>query len=247
MNIVAELIKNQVIRIPAARKYFQQFHITGLNQDAEGVKQVVEFYRAYFDPQGKSILELGPGQTWQVAEQLHKAGATLAIADIDAYIPAEKTAELGIDYQLYDGKKLPFRDGQFDVIISFNVYEHIRFPEITVSETYRLLKKGGRVVHRIDLGDHYSYGINEDLLFNCLRYPAWLWRSMTLNRSGFVNRLRQSEWVALHEKAGFMITDKELKFSEHIRNLYPSGKLSYLDRFSEDDRYCSGMVLSALK
>jgi ubiquinone/menaquinone biosynthesis C-methylase UbiE len=247
MNVLAELLKNQVIRIPVARRYFQQFHVTGLNQDEEGVKEVVEFYRTYFDPQGKSILELGPGQTWQVAEQLKNGGATVTIADIDAYIPQEKADELGIDYKLYDGRTLPFPDEQFDAIVSYTVYEHIRYPEITVAETFRLLKKGGMVVHRIDLGDHYSYGVNEDLLFNCLKYPSWLWRAMTLNRSGFVNRLRQSEWITLHEKAGFRITDTQLFQSEHIRKLYSAGKLGYLDRFSEDDRYCSGMVLCAVK
>jgi ubiquinone/menaquinone biosynthesis C-methylase UbiE len=247
MNIFAELIKNQLIRVPVARRYFQRFHVTGINQDEKAVREVTEFYLSYFDPHGKRVLELGPGQTWQIASQMKAAGATVAIADIDAYISSEKAEEIGVDYRIYDGKKLPFEDEQFDVILSHTVYEHIRFPEITITETYRLLKKGGKIVHLNDLGDHYSYGVNEDLLFNCLKYPEWLWRAMTLNRSGFVNRLRQSEWIALHEKTGFTITKSKLTFSKHIRKLYDAGKLSYLDKFSEEDRFCSQIVLCAVK
>ncbi len=247
MNVLKEIIKNQLIKLPAVRKRAQRFHVTGLNQNPEAVEAVVQLYKKYIDPSGKRILELGPGQTYQVAERLKQEGAILAIADIDQYLDPELVQKMELDYRIYDGKKLPFDDETFDVILSYTVYEHIRYPKITVDETYRLLKKGGQVVHLVDLGDHFSYGVDETLLFNCLKYPKWIWNAMTWNRSSFVNRLRQSDWVTLHQKAGFTGIEKKLTVSEFIRSLHQSGKLNYLDGFSEEDRYCSQIEIHCRK
>ncbi len=247
MNVLKEILKNQLIRIPAIRKKAQRTHVTGLNRELNTVEEVVQLYRKYIDPSGKKILELGPGQTYQVAERLQQEGATMSIADIDQYLDPELVAGLGLDYHIYDGKKLPFENDSFDVILSYTVYEHIRYPEITVNETYRLLKKGGQVVHLVDLGDHFSYGVDEALLFNCLKYSERTWKAMTWNRSNFVNRLRQSQWVKLHQDAGFTAIETELYLSETIQVLHQSGKLPYLDRYPEEDRYCKHIELHCRK
>lgn len=44
---------------------------------------------------------------------------------------------------LYDGKKLPYRDNTFDLIISMEVWEHVKNPDIMLSEIRRVLKPGG--------------------------------------------------------------------------------------------------------
>jgi len=247
MNILKEIIKNQLIKLPIVRRKAQQSHITGLNKNLDAVEEVIQFYKQYIDPTGKAILELGPGQTHQVAKRFQEEGATLSIADIDQYLDLQLTHDLGLNYRIYDGKTLPFESASFDIIISYTVYEHIRYPKITVEETYRLLKTGGEVVHLIDLGDHFSYGINEDLLFNCLRYSKRVWNAMTWNRSSFVNRLRQSEWVKLHQNAGFTIIQKVVTESEHIKNVYESGKLEYLNSYSREDRFTSKIALYCKK
>ncbi|MES2555990.1 MAG: class I SAM-dependent methyltransferase [Bacteroidota bacterium] len=247
MNVLKEILKNQLIKLPAIRKKAQRSHVTGLNEKLETVEDVIQLYKKYMDPAGKRILELGPGQTHQVAERLMQEGAIMTIADIDQYLDPKLVADLGLDYHIYDGAKLPFEDETFDVILSHTVYEHIRYPETTVNETYRLLKKGGQVVHLVDLGDHFSYGVDESLLFNCLKYPKWVWNAMTWNRSNFVNRLRQSEWVQLHQHAGFTTIEKELDLSDFIQTLHQSGKLPYLDRYPEEDRYCKRIEIHCRK
>lgn len=247
MNILKEIIKNQLIKLPAVRRKAQQTHVTGLNENKDAVEEVVHFYKEYIDPAGKTILELGPGQTYQVAQRLQEEGATMSIADIDQYLDPKLIKDLGLDYRIYDGKALPFENDSFDIIISFTVYEHIRYPKITVDETFRLLKKGGEVVHLVDLGDHFSYGVNEDLLFNCLKYSKTVWNAMTWNRSSFVNRLRQSEWVKLHEDAGFTTIKKVVGESDHIRKLYESGKVQYLNEYAPEDRFASKIALYCKK
>lgn len=241
------MLKNQLIKLPAIRRKAQRSHITGLNKELNAVDDVIRLYKKHIDPAGKRILELGPGQTYQVAERLTQEGAIMTIADIDRYLDPKLLADLGIAYHIYDGAKLPFEDESFDVILSYTVYEHIRYPKTTVDETYRLLKKGGQVVHLVDLGDHFSYGVDEALLFNCLKYPEWIWNAMTWNRSNYVNRLRQSEWVRLHQQAGFTTVEKELHLSDLMQSLHQAGKLPYLNRYPEEDRYCSRIEIHGRK
>ncbi|HEY5036203.1 MAG TPA: methyltransferase domain-containing protein [Chthoniobacterales bacterium] len=42
-----------------------------------------------------------------------------------------------------DAHQLPFRDGTFDRVFAFNVFEHLRDPKIAAGEIYRVLKPGG--------------------------------------------------------------------------------------------------------
>lgn len=44
-----------------------------------------------------------------------------------------------------DGKKLPFKNNSFDVVLIESVLEHIDEPEIVIKEGYRVLKKGGKI------------------------------------------------------------------------------------------------------
>ncbi|MBK6744378.1 MAG: methyltransferase domain-containing protein [Hydrogenophilales bacterium] len=60
---------------------------------------------------------------------------------------------INVDYLLYsnadaavDAHQLPFVDQAFDVVASFNVFEHLINPEKASSEIFRVLKPGGRLI-----------------------------------------------------------------------------------------------------
>ncbi len=61
----------------------------------------------------------------------------------------EKRKEMNLDaksnttYEIYDGRKIPFKDEKFDVIYCNQVFEHVRYPIILLEEIERVLKPDG--------------------------------------------------------------------------------------------------------
>ena len=99
-----------------------------------------------------------------------------------------------------------------------------------------MLRPGGSLIALIDLGDHAFYGVEQpqpDKVFDCLRYPEWLWNLMRWNRSSYTNRLRKSKWIKLFKEAGFVVRHEESQKSRPITDALPS--LPYLHRFSHED------------
>lgn len=250
MNIPKEIILNQLIKIPAVRERAKKYHRTGISHDPARVDRVYNELTSQVSVDSRDILELGPGKTTEIVQKAKEQGAkSIAILDIERYLTNDVTDRLGINYKIYNGQKMPFDSESFDLIWSNDVFEHVRFPEITVAETFRLLRPGGTVVHIIDLQDHFSYGKNEPFLaLNCLKYPKWLWELMTWNRSNFVNRLRASEWVRLHETVGFNIIAQSTEPDAFIRQHYLNDKrLKYLRKYSEHDAISAKLILTGMK
>lgn len=250
MNVLKEVVLNQLIKIPAVKNKARNYHQTGISHNPESFNKTYDSLTRYSPVKGKRVLELGPGKTIEVVLQAKKDGATsVAIVDIENYLTEQQVTENEIDYRIYDGRKIPFPAESFDLIWSNDVYEHIRYPKITIEETYRLLSPGGMAVHIIDLEDHFSYGKNNpDIALNCLKYPKWLWEMMTWNRSNYVNRLRASDWIEMHESAGFKIINQHTVINEYIRDNYKTKKnLKYLLKYSEYDAVSGAIHLIAQK
>jgi SAM-dependent methyltransferase len=97
---------------------------------------------------GAKLLDLGCGPRDQAAPAAH-AGARY----------------VGIDYSsaqadlLADGHAIPFRDGTFDVVLSYAVLEHLQQPFVATQEVARVLRSGGVFVGTVSQGEpfHDSY------------------------------------------------------------------------------------------
>jgi len=77
----------------------------------------------------------------------------------------------------YDGRTLPFRDAQFDAVVSFEVLEHVFNIDVTLCELRRVLRTDGRLLLSIpfawdeheapyDFARYTSYGIDDILRRN---------------------------------------------------------------------------------
>lgn len=247
MFIPKEILQNWLMGFDWVAKVARRYHSTGINADRAGARKVFEFYTRFAPVEGKDILEIGPGQTLEVLEEALAHGArSCASADVAQYVSEERVRTSRITYRVYQGKELPYDSEQFDLVWSYNTFEHLRYPTITVPECRRVLRQGGMFVAQIDLGDHSSYGSGDpSRLFDCLRYPQWSWNLMRWNRSSYVNRLRKSEWLQLLQQAGFHMRHCEGVESEEIAGALP--RLSYLHAYSREDAVTSCLILCGEK
>ncbi len=90
--------------------------------------------------------------------------------------------------------------GDFDLIFSTSVLEHVMKPREVVEKMYSLLKPGGHGWHCIDLRDHRDQ--SKPLAFLELTPEEYA----AVNTE---NRLRASDWFQLFEDVGFELIDQE--------------------------------------
>jgi SAM-dependent methyltransferase len=96
-----------------------------------------------FLPEGARILELGAGSGWQ-ARELARRGYRVEAIDLASSPYASARVH---PVREFDGQRLPYADGSFDVLFSSNVLEHVRDGVALEREIARVLAPGGRAVH----------------------------------------------------------------------------------------------------
>lgn len=87
-------------------------------------------------------LEIGSADAMTSAE-LARAGWKATGIDIDITRTDVRATAAGVDIQQMDATRLLFPDLEFDLVFSFNVFEHLPDPASTFSEIVRVLKPGG--------------------------------------------------------------------------------------------------------
>jgi ubiquinone/menaquinone biosynthesis C-methylase UbiE len=249
MSVPMDVLQNALMGLRPLAKLAQRYHSTGVNADPDMVSRVFNVYSRFASMSGKDVLEIGPGHTLEVLEKAKASGAKSCTAiDVIDYLSHEQAREKQITYVVYDGKTVPLAAESIDLICSYTALEHVRYPSMIVRECFRILRPGGKLVSVIDLGDHSYYGKNKpypDRVFDCLRYPEWLWNLMRWNRSSYVNRLRQSDWMRLFTETGFVMHAHEATVSDHTVHLF--SQLRYLHKYQYDDAVTSVLTVCAEK
>lgn len=98
-------------------------------------------------PKGSFVLEVGCGEGYGTF-LLTKEGFDVIGLDINEETineASKKYQSKNCRFVCYDGKRIPFDDETFDVVISFQVIEHIHDDLGFVKEIHRVLKKGGKL------------------------------------------------------------------------------------------------------
>lgn len=99
------------------------------------------------DPQpGERILDVAAG-TGTSSAAIAKSGATVVAVDFSpGMIEEGRRRQPGIEFVEADAERLPFGDEEFDAVtISFGL-RNVNRPRVALSEMYRVLKPGGRLV-----------------------------------------------------------------------------------------------------
>jgi 2-polyprenyl-3-methyl-5-hydroxy-6-metoxy-1,4-benzoquinol methylase len=98
--------------------------------------------------EGQTVLDLGCNTGYGSFILSHSAREVLGVDVSEGAIAAAKSKYqvANLQFSLIDGKRLPFSDGVFDVVISCQVIEHIVDYEVFLGEIKRVLSPTGLVI-----------------------------------------------------------------------------------------------------
>jgi SAM-dependent methyltransferase len=100
-------------------------------------------HRAVALKQSQNILEIGSGKGGLI-QYLLQSGCNVRGIDIDeSYVNESKTLHGPLPIYLMSGEELGFKDSTFDIVLSFDVFEHIRNSDVHLREVKRVLKSRG--------------------------------------------------------------------------------------------------------
>ena len=117
---------------------------------SRGIADSIEHCVLRLNPQpGERILDLSTGTGW-TSRLVARRGARVVGADIAsdlldvARAKADREA-LPIEYQVGDAESLPFKDGEFDAVVSTCGVMFASRPDAAARELARVVRKGGRI------------------------------------------------------------------------------------------------------
>jgi len=96
-------------------------------------------------PKKSFVLEVGCGEGYGTSMLSKKAKKIIGI-DVDKKIIEHASKKYGTEkcrFEVYDGKKIPYKNNVFDAVVSFQVIEHVKDDKNYVSEIWRVLRKNG--------------------------------------------------------------------------------------------------------
>jgi SAM-dependent methyltransferase len=104
----------------------------------------------YRDFTGKRVLDVGSGNGYVLARYAAEGAAVSGIDITEAGIDLcrQRFAYLGLegDFRVADAQHIPFPDDTFDCVCSMGVLHHVPDTRKAVTEIFRVLKPGGRLI-----------------------------------------------------------------------------------------------------
>jgi hypothetical protein len=227
--ILRELAANAAMGIPAIRRQRLKIPRTSADSITIEARKIVAEFEFFADStgplDGKTVVEIGPGDALGLAPLFLSAGAERYIA-IDRFLGdvwGDRASKLYNELARIRGHHLGDWAGRVellnfsiehacgrlpksDVLVSFDVLEHLTDLPSAVRNMAAILQPNGAMFHRVDYGPHGVWLSASDYL-SFLRVPSWVWIAMGSNR-GYPNRTRHHELVRLLEEAGLQVCSR---------------------------------------
>lgn len=134
----------------AWRRDYAQWRERRINQEQYQGERLAQLERVAGPPGGLRLLDLGAGMGgFAVAAALR--GARVTVCEYNpAYCAIVRllAARHGLKLPIYNaaGEALPLAGGQFDVVVCWDVIEHVRDPRLLLAEVARVLRPGGHAL-----------------------------------------------------------------------------------------------------
>jgi SAM-dependent methyltransferase len=116
--------------------------------EARGFQIFFDHFSRPLDVRGKRVLDFGSGYGGRTVRYAELGAASLIGIEIVPEMVEEgrefaKAKGCRIEFVQAAGESLPFADESFDLICSFEVFEHVEFVELCLQECWRVLAPGG--------------------------------------------------------------------------------------------------------
>jgi SAM-dependent methyltransferase len=226
---IRELAANTAMAFPAVRRS----RLKGMRTRAPSPQFEARKIGAQFDflrdsagaIEGKVVVEIGPGDALGLAPLFISAGAARFVA-VDRFLGDVWGSAANSLYDELERLHGPFRVGwrdqvtlvrhsieetvagvpAADIILSFDVIEHLLDLPKAVRNMSELLNPDGHMIHRVDYGPHGVWLSTEDPL-RFLSVPNWVWSALGSNR-GYPNRVRHQKFVDLLNVQGLRVAER---------------------------------------
>lgn len=122
---------------------------TACDDERESGCGFLRYFEGKVKLSGEMLLDLGSGFGGRTVEFQRVTGGSYIGLEIDSRAAvaslrfARSTASANACFAAGVGEMLPFADDTFDAVLCYDVLEHVRDPEKTLAEVYRVLKPGG--------------------------------------------------------------------------------------------------------
>ncbi|HET8924030.1 MAG TPA: methyltransferase domain-containing protein [Candidatus Acidoferrum sp.] len=149
-----------------------------------------------------------------------------------------------------DASQSGIPDSSLDLYFSVAVLEHVSKTAIKamLGEAHRILRSGGLTYPVIGMFDRYTNVDPSITRVNFLKFNELTWRLIGQNKINYHNRLRESEFIALFEEAGFEIVDRRSEVDEPSLKALETMRLAPKYRcFDKRDLATFGGILTARK
>lgn len=205
---------------PAAEKLRDNKYYSLAHQGSSDISHPAVTVLLKIFEDSRKILDMGCGEGTRLATliKIEHPKIPQKIYGVDASEIAIELAKKnypGITFKVGDLEKLPFKDKEFDLLISAYVFEHLTNPEKVIVEAMRLLAKDGKLVI---IAPNFGSPNRRSPNSTEGKFQK-LWRGLISDLRSLNNKNRSLNWTKVTPQRSSYITDADTTVEPYLLSL----------------------------